>query len=241
MSTSFTDPSGLGSLDSGDPCDITSLAYDPTACAASGGATTGVGTPVGTTGPSLPGDPCDPTQSSYDPVICASQTSPGGVLNGSYAPGVDVTTISWCEANPGACDTNGPTGIFISQFCQENPAECNINSDGTETVIGSGETSPSTGAGGTGVPGSGGTLPKVGVNTGGSGGIIGGLGNILNSLGSIFSTCPAGYIKLSNGNCVKAGTVPPQNASILGFNSGSLLMVAVLIGALVILKKKGQG
>ncbi len=227
MGTSFTDPSNLGSVDSGDPCDFSSVAYDPVACAnASGGTPGDTGLSVDT------GDPCDPQSYAYDPAACAGSGTSG------YDGGVSAGVISWCDQNPGMCDANGPTALGVSSFCAQFPNQCNENSDGTISYSGPVATVTPNGS----IPGNPGTsfkgpgIPSIGGGGSGLGGLLSGL---FNGINNIFSTCPAGYFKNSNGQCVKSGTATvPHSAGLFGgVNVGTLLVVGVVLLVLVKARK----
>jgi hypothetical protein len=231
MSTSFTDPASLGTVDSGDPCDFSSVAYDPIACANKGG-----GIPVDT------GDACDPNSVAYDPVVCANGTPTGLPNPTGYDVTVDPAGVAWCQANPGMCDNAGPTALGLSKFCSDNPSECVTNPDGSQYYSPSMQAGPTSGggtpgSGGNKYPGTGIKVPSVG--SPGSGGILGGISTFFNSLGKLFTTCPAGYVKNAAGSCVKTGTAQvPASAGLLGgLNIGTVLLIGVVL--VVLVKRKG--
>lgn len=194
---------GSGVLDSGNPCDPTSVAYDPIACANNSG---------GSFGPQ------------------GGDTTPG---IGSFASNVDATEVSWCQANPGLCDYNGVTAANINQFCQDNPASCNTGSDGF--------LAPTTGAGATNPKPGSVAIPTVGTGATGTGtGFLGGLTSFLNGL---FQTCPAGYVRTANGQCVAGSTVnrgvvtPGLNQGFLGGISIGTIAIIVIVLLLISRKK----
>lgn len=225
----YDDGTGTGSLgvDSGNPCDTSSVAYDPVACANLQG---GYGPQGGTSGDS--GDPCDPTSVAYDPAACA------GVPGTGYLADVPADVVAWCETNAGACDAAGPTAPYFSQFCQDVPAYCGQFTDGTVGVVttSGGLRRPGTGGAGSILPGSGALVPG---GTGAGGNFLSQLGSFFNGL---FMTCPVGYIKTANGQCVRSGTTPTgvQGAGLLQGQIGgvSIGTIAIIVIVLIVLSRK---
>lgn len=114
---------GTNPVDSGNPCDPSSVAYDPTACA-------------------------NATPGGYGGVPGADVT-PG---IGYFEPSVPADQVTWCQANPGSCDQYGPTAAYVGQYCQDNPTNCGTMPDGTVGTIGTNGTIRAPG-GGTTAPG----------------------------------------------------------------------------------------
>lgn len=220
-------------------CDELGDCYDD----GSGPSTTGE-TPTIGSNPGDSGNPCDPTSVAYDPVACANTgvgyTGQGGDTTpgiGFFDPSVSATAVSWCQANPGACDQYGPTAASQSQFCQDNPTDCGTLPDGTVgTVNANGTIHP---------PGGGFSVPGISpAPSGGGGGFFSGLSSFLSGL---FQTCPAGYVAVQTANgrqCVRAGTVPAGTAG-LGLNNGMIGGVSIGTIAIIVLvlfliaRKKG--
>jgi hypothetical protein len=189
-------------------------------------------TPNVGTQPTDSGDPCDPNSVSYDPVACANASGGFGGQGGDVTPGIgffdpaaDLTDgeISWCQANPGACDASGVTALNLTKFCQDMPANCDTLSDGTVgTTTTSGGVRPS--GGGFKIPG---TAPAA---TGTGTSILAGINSFLSGL---FHTCPAGYVKTANGQCVSASSVGTGGKGLAGFGSG--MIGGVSIGTIAII------
>lgn len=198
------DSGGTGSIDSGDPCDPTSVAYDPVACAN--------------------------VQGGFEPQ--GGDTTPG---IGTFDPSVDPTSVAWCQANPGSCDFYGPDAYHIDQFCADNPDYCGTLSDGTVGVR--------TSTGSLRPPGGGISVPAGAPGaTGGGSGFLAGLTSFLNGL---FSTCPPGFIKAANGQCISSASVSNPRAiqaglgqgMIGGVSVGTLAIIAVVIVILAMRKR----
>jgi hypothetical protein len=199
-------------------------------------------TPNVGTQPTDSGDPCDPTSVAYDPVACANASGGFGGQGGDITPGigyfessVPADQVSWCQANPGSCDQYGPTAAYVTQYCQDNPASCGTLPDGTVGTVGSnGAIRPTGGKF---------TVPSISpASTGTGGGILAGINSFLSGL---FKTCPAGYVKTANGQCVSASSVGTGGKGLAGFGSGMIGGVSIGTIAIIVLvlfliaRKKG--
>lgn len=215
-------------------CDELGDCYDTGSDPSAGSAATG-GAPADS------GDPCDPTSVAYDPVACANASggfSSQGGLDTPWAnnPSLETDEINFCNNNPGMCDGNGVTATYVDQYCQQYPQNCDTLPDGTVgTTTASGSVKPA---------GGGPTfkVPNTGTTSGGaSGGFLGGLSSFLNNL---FGTCPPGFVKAANGQCVSGSTIG-RTGNVAGFGNGMIGGVSIGTILLIVLvlflisRKKG--
>lgn len=196
-------------------------------------------------------DPTDPNGGCYDPTLVASY---GGLGDPSADPAIsgynanlDVATVNWCEANPGACDTNGPTTAFLDQFCNDVPSDCVEQPDGTTTTS-TGGPSRSTSSGGGSGGGTGGGSAGGGSRGSGSSGQSSSnpLASLLSQLAGGFQTCPPGFVKVSNGQCIRSGYQPSYYNQYGGLQSGFLgtgisTTVIILIVLVLLILHKSRG
>ena len=219
-------------------CDELGACYDD-----SSGTVDSGGLPVLDPNPVDSGNPCDSTSVAYDPVACANQQGGFGPQGGDTTPGVGffepsvpADQVSWCQANPGACDQYGPTAAYVDQYCRDNPTNCGTLPDGTMGTT--------TTTGGLHAPGGGFQVSGVPTpTTGQGGGFLSGLSSFLSGL---FQTCPAGYVGVQGANgkrqCVRAGTIPAGTPG-LGFSNGmiggvSIGTIAIIVLVLFLLARK---
>lgn len=245
-------PSG-GPVDSGDPCDPTSTAFDPASCGTAAAPSTDTGSQCF----DLMGNPtdCGLGGSSGDVLGCTDSGTgvavdcSTGLTYGGYVPSLDPSTVSWCLANPDQCNQYGPTTDSLTQFCNDIPAQCVSDSEGNTSVRGSSPGGTGGGAGG-GIGGGSSSTPKAGSGTGTSptsatsqiGQLLGG---ILKAFTGSLSTCPAGYIKNAAGQCVSGvGSNLLNTGGIFGGPSGTVAGIPfttiIIIGVvLLIVTRKG--
>jgi len=179
-------------------CDETGVCFDD----GSGGVvTTGDAPPVTDSG-----DPCDFNSVAYNPTDCANASGgsfiPQGGVETPWTANTDLISdeINWCNNNPGACDVNGVMASYLDQYCSDYPQNCDSLPDGT---VGT-----STASGGTKSPGGGAGVKIPGAVATGAGVAGGFLASLSSFLGGLFSSCPVGFVKAPNGQCVHGSTFP---------------------------------
>lgn len=104
--TGFPIFAGLG--DSGDPCDITSLAYDPSVCSSGGGVTYGVGTPIDTSNLPLPPGPIISTGGGGSvPATGQGSSTPwwAGDINAALSSALSIFKARYAVPPPGTVIT----------------------------------------------------------------------------------------------------------------------------------------
>jgi len=192
------------------------------------------------TQPTDSGDPCDPNSVSYDPVACANASGGYGGLGGVATPWTNNDTllqdeIDYCNNNPGECDQNGVTAAYVNNYCNQFPANCDSMPDGTVgTTTASGSLKPVGGGPTVKVPG----VSTAGAGTGG--GVLAGINSFLSNL---FKTCPAGFVKTANGQCVSASSVGRGGVGLAGVGNGmiggvSIGTIAIIVIVLILIARK---
>jgi hypothetical protein len=107
-------PTGIPpTLDSGNPCDPSSTAYDPNTC---NGGTTSTDS----------GDPCDPSSTAYDPNTCS-----GGTTSTDSGDPCDPSSTAY---DPNTCN-GGTTSTTSTTSTAYDPATCNGSSMTTYTAV----------------------------------------------------------------------------------------------------------